>query len=133
MRLTEGIVVDKEATFGELKFSAMRRERFEQDEEGKPTTVVKERTYDLMSKGAGMMIQVSIPGDIPEKSFAYMEEVDIIDPMIDTVANATYRGADVNWYLKAGDIVSKKGVSAHAAKEPIVKPDDNKGNKDIVK
>ena len=47
MRLAEGIVIDKEKTFGTLYFSSMRREVFERDEEGNPTTTLKERTYDL--------------------------------------------------------------------------------------
>jgi hypothetical protein len=127
MRLAEGIVVDEKATFGEVKFSAMRRARYEVDAEGKQTTVVKERTYDLMSKEAGMMIQVSIPGEIPEKEFEYLAEVELIDPIIDTVANATYRGADVDWYVKAKDIVLKKGVPSQPVKEPIPKQSDDKG------
>lgn len=107
MRLSEGIVVDKEKTFGLLKFSAMRREVFLTNEDGTPSKEVKERTYDLKSKQQGMMIQVSIPGNVPLKEYAYNAEVDLVDPVIDTVAIATYRGADVNWYMKADDIVLK--------------------------
>ena len=46
MRLAEGIVIDLEMTFGVLKFSGQRRERFVQDEDGNRTDDVKERTYD---------------------------------------------------------------------------------------
>ncbi len=127
MRLAEGIVVDEKATFGEVKFSAMRRARYEVDGDGKQTTVIKERTYDLMSKEAGMMIQVSIPGDVPEKEFDYMAEVELVEPMIDTVANATYRGADVDWYVKAKDIVLKKASFSQPVKESGVKLNDEKG------
>ncbi len=49
MRLAEGIVIDLEETFGVLKFSGQRRERFVQDEDGNRTDDVKERTYDLKS------------------------------------------------------------------------------------
>src|SRR5690625_5919603 len=61
MRLAEGIVIDKEKTFGLLKFSALRREVFLQNEDGTVSTEVKERTYDLKSREQGQMIQVSIP------------------------------------------------------------------------
>lgn len=105
MRLAQGIVVDKAATFGKLKFSAMRREVFVTDSEGHPTEEVKERTYDLKSRGQGCMIQVSIPGDVPEKAFPYNAEVDIVNPVMGTVATANFQGADVDWYIKADDIV----------------------------
>ena len=33
--------------------------------------------------------------------------MELINPVADTVANANYRGADVDWYVKADDIVLK--------------------------
>lgn len=108
MRLAEGIVLDKEATFDTLKFSALRREVRIQNEDGTVSDKIKERTYDLKSKGQGSMIQVSIPADIPLKEFDYNAEVELINPVADTVANATYFGAEVDWYLKADDIIPKK-------------------------
>lgn len=53
------------------------------------------------------MIQVSIPATVPLKEFDYNTEVEIINSMADTVANATYQGADVDWYIKADDLVLK--------------------------
>ena len=47
MRLANGIVIDKEATFGALKFSALRREVRIQNEDGTVSDEIKERTYDL--------------------------------------------------------------------------------------
>lgn len=108
MRLAEGIVVDNQKTFGTLKFSALRREVFERGEDGEVTEQVKERTYDLKSSGQKQMIQVSVPATVPLKEFAYNEEVLLVDPIIDTVANATFRGADVDWYIKCADIVAAK-------------------------
>lgn len=107
MRLANGIITDKEKTFGKLKFSALRREVFVQNEDGTPSTEVKERTYDLKCKEQGCMIQVSIPASVPLKEFEYNAEVEIINPVADTVATATYMGADVDWYIKAEDIVLK--------------------------
>ena len=71
MRLANGIVLDKDTTFGELKFSALRREVRIQNEDGSVSDEIKERTYDLKSKGQGRMIQVSIPASVPLKEFDY--------------------------------------------------------------
>uniref|UniRef100_UPI00403F23A3 YdcP family protein n=1 Tax=Candidatus Enterococcus willemsii TaxID=1857215 RepID=UPI00403F23A3 len=107
MRLAQGIVIDKEQSFGRLRFSALRREVFLTNEDGTVSTEVKERTYDLKSKEQGRMIQVSIPATIPLREFAYNAEIELINPVADTVANATFRGADVDWYIKADDLVLK--------------------------
>ena len=53
------------------------------------------------------MIQVSIPASVSLKEFDYNAEVEIINPVADTVATATFQGADVDWYIKADDIVLK--------------------------
>ena len=111
MRLPNGIVLDKDATFGELKFSALRREVRIQNDDGTVSDEIKERTYDLKSKGQGRMIQVSIPASVPLKEFDYNAKVEIINPVADTVATATFRGADVDWYIKADDIVLTKDSS----------------------
>ena len=107
MRLANGIVIDKEETFGMLKFSALRREVRVQNDDGTLSNEIKERTYDLKSRGQGRMIQVSIPASIPLKEFDYNAEVDIINPVADTVATANFNGTDVDWYIKADDIVLK--------------------------
>ena len=107
MRLANGIVVDKEKTFGLLKFSALRREVRIQNEDGSVSSEVKERTYDLKSRTQGRMIQVSVPANIPLRDFEYNAEVELINPVADTVANATYRGADIDWYIKCDDLVLK--------------------------
>lgn len=60
MRLANGIIIDKEKTFGVLKFSALRREVHIQNEDGTVSEEIKERTYDLKCKEQGRMIQVSI-------------------------------------------------------------------------
>ncbi|EJD5807312.1 YdcP family protein [Listeria monocytogenes] len=108
MRLAQGIVIKKDKTFGTLKFSALRREVKITDEEGNVTEQIKERTYDLKSKGQGRMIQVSIPASAGVKNFDYNAEVELVNPVADTVATATYMGADVDWYIKAEDIVLKR-------------------------
>lgn len=118
MRLPNGIVLDSEKTFGMLKFSALRREKFVIDEDGSPTNEIVERTYDLKSIGQGLMIQVSIPERAGIKEFAYNQLVTLVNPVIDTVANADYRGATTAWYIKADDIVmpGEKGKSSNDKK-----------------
>ena len=123
MRLANGIVLEKDVTFGELKFSALRREVRIQNEDGTVSEEVKERTYDLKSKGQGRMIQVSIPASVSLKDFDYNARVEIINPIADTVATATFRGADINWYIKADDIVLAKDSNSfrnqQSKKEPV--------------
>ena len=118
MRLAQGIIIDKEKTFGRLKFSALRREVFLTNEDGTVSTEVKERTYDLKSREQGRMIQVSIPASIPLREFDYNAEVELINPIADTVANATFRGADVDWYIKADDLVLKNKPTPTPKIEP---------------
>ncbi len=101
------VIPNVEKTFGVLKFSALRREVHIQNEDDTVSEEIKERTYDLKSRGQGRMIQVSIPASVPLKEFDYNAEVEIINPVADTVATATLQGADVDWYIKADDIVLK--------------------------
>lgn len=122
MRLAEGIVIEKEETFGKLKFSALRREVRIQNEDGTASNDIKERTYDLKSTGQGRMIQVSIPASVPLKEFEYNAEVELMNPIADTVANATYQGADVDWYIKAEDLILKdKKTSSSKPEIPLKK------------
>ena len=118
MRLANGIVIDKDITFGMLKFSALRREVRIQNEDGTVSDEIKERTYDLKSRGQGCMIQVSIPATVPLKEFDYNEEVELVNPVADTVATATFQGATVDWYIKAEDIVLKKGAASAGNPQP---------------
>lgn len=109
MRLTEGIVVDSGLTFGKLRFSALRREVRKQNEDGTVSNEVKERTYNLKSSAQGRMIQVSIPSNVPLREFAYDAEVELVNPIVDTVANYVFReGTTVNWIIKADDLVLKR-------------------------
>lgn len=56
------------------------------------------------------MIQVSIPASAGVKNFDYNVGVDLINPIADTVATAIYMSADVDWYIKADDIILKKSA-----------------------
>lgn len=105
----EWTIYRKGSDLGSLRFSALRREVHEQDEDGMPTNVIKERTYDLKSETQGRMIQVSIPASVPLRDYEYNAEVDMVNPVVNTVAHATFgNNADVEWYIKAEDIVLVK-------------------------
>lgn len=78
MRLANGIVLDKETTFGELKFSALRREVRIQNEDGSVSDEIKERTYQfnfrvalgrMSEMGYGMMFGSDV-GDYLVSQFA---------------------------------------------------------------
>ena len=107
MRLYEGLVIDAKATFGDLKFSEMIREVYATDEEGKVTNELQRRVYNLKSRTQECMIQVSVPAEVDEKKFDYNTKVELVNPEVGAVANATFNGATVEWFLRADDIVLK--------------------------
>ena len=75
------------------------------DEQNNLTEVVETKNIIKTADGA--------EADVPLKDYDYNAEVELINPVADTVANANYRGADVDWYVKADDIVLKnKGTHA---------------------
>lgn len=114
MRLANGIIIDKEKTFGKLKFSALRREVRLQNDDGTVSDEIKERTYDLKCKEQGCMIQVSIPASVALKEFDYNAEVELVNPVADTVATATFQGVEVDWYIKAEEIkLSNKPLASN--------------------
>ena len=54
MRLANGIVLDKEKTFGVLKFSALRHEVRMENEDGTTSEEIKRRTYDDMPASSNL-------------------------------------------------------------------------------
>lgn len=115
MRLAEGIVLNQELTFGELKFSALRRESYGRNEDGSSNGIVERRVYDLKSKVQEQMIQVSLPAEVKIKDFPYNTVVELVNPVIRTITNARGRSADASWYLVAEDIVAKKQENGQSA------------------
>lgn len=78
-----------------------------ENEDGTISEEIKRRTYDLKCSQQERTIQVSILAEMPVKDYPYNAEVEIVNSVADTVANANYRGTDVEWYIKADDIVCK--------------------------
>ena len=116
MRLSNGFVIDKEKTFGELKFTAVR-DVFLQNEDGTPSTQLKKRIYDLKCSLHGGIIPVSVPPEVPLREFPYNAVVELVNPVADTVSRKTYTGADVDWYVKAEDIVLKNKGNQNAGNQ----------------
>ena len=83
MRLSNGFVIDKEKTFGELKFTAVR-DVFLQNEDGTPSTQLKKRIYDLKCSLHGGIIPVSVPPEVPLREFPYNAVVELVNPVADT-------------------------------------------------
>ena len=50
---------------------------------------------------------MSVPPEVPLREFPYNAVVELVNPVADTVSRKTYTGADVDWYVKAEDIVLK--------------------------
>ena len=94
MRLSNGFVIDKEKTFGELKFTAVR-DVFLQNEDGTPSTQLKKRIYDLKCSLHGGIIPVSIPPEVPLREFPYNAVVELVNPVADTVSRKTYTVTDM--------------------------------------
>lgn len=127
MRLSNGFVIDKEKTFGELKFTAVR-DVFLQNEDGTPSTQLKKRIYDLKCSLHGGIIPVSVPPEVPLREFPYNAVVELVNPVADTVSRKTYTGADVDWYVKAEwcctikvDIENSKGQYIEKDKQEATK------------
>lgn len=118
-RLKKGILVDNKETFGVMQFCSLWREKMGQAEDGSPGEEVEERYYDLMCEKQGCMVRVGIPGSVPLKDFEFETNVELVNPTVGTVANATFNGADVDWYVKADDIVP----SGASGSQPPVKPE----------
>lgn len=107
MRFPEGLVVDTEKTLGELKFAALRRENYAQDEEGNVTDEIKKRTYDLKCQRQGHTITVSIPPEAGEKAFPYNATVTLVNPVVrcKSGCDVSEERATADWYINAEDIV----------------------------
>ena len=72
------------------------------------------RIYDLKCSLHGGIIPVSVPPEVPLREFPYNAVVELVNPVADTVSRKTYTGADVDWYVKAEDIVLKNKGNQNA-------------------
>ena len=89
-----------------LIFAGESEPVFERDKNNR--RVLARRSYNLyfdVQKGENVVVE--IPVQAGEKHFKYEQKVKLVNPVADTVSRKTYTGADVDWYVKAEDIVLK--------------------------
>ena len=99
------VVPNMEKTFGNLEFAG---ENTTEQQRINGRMAVINRSYNLYSDvQRADDVVVTLPAKAGEKHFLPEQKVKLINPVVDTVANANYRGADVDWYVKADDIVLK--------------------------
>lgn len=99
------VVPNMEKTFGNLEFAG---ENTTEQQRINGRMAVITRSYNLYSDvQRADDVVVVLPAKAGEKHFSPEQKVKLINPVVDTVANANYRGADVDWYVKADDIVLK--------------------------
>ena len=58
---------------------------------------------------------MSVPPEVPLREFPY-------NAVVDTVSRKTYTGADVDWYVKAEDIVLKNKGNQNAGNSQTPTP-----------
>ncbi|MFD1387541.1 DUF961 family protein [Oceanobacillus oncorhynchi subsp. oncorhynchi] len=129
MKLREGIKVDIEATFGELKFMGDDGVRYDPNDPDRQT--ILNRRYNLKSRAQEQAVTVYLDKDIPEKDFAYNTPVELKDVTIDQFSA---NGRDAVIMIFASDIVPAGGNNepkkansnfGKETKEPV-KPEENK-------
>ena len=57
---------------------------------------------------------MSVPPEVPLREFPYNAVVELVNPVADTVSKKIFGGAEVDWYVKAEDIVLKNKGNQNA-------------------
>ncbi|MDA1478044.1 YdcP family protein [Bacillus changyiensis] len=108
------IVPDTKATFGDLKFMGLNRERFVY-EDGKRTDKLESRIYNLASSVQKGQIEVTLPAHIDLKEYEPFVDVELKTPQISAMAMSAGNFANLNWTVRAEDIVLKGAGSTSKA------------------
>ena len=107
------VVPDMAQSFGTLEFAGESDHVFDRDKDNR--RVFARRSYNLYSDvQRGENVVVEIPVQAGEKKFKYEQKVKLVNPVADTVSRKTYTGADVDWYVKAENIVLKNKGNQNA-------------------
>ncbi|MBS4980496.1 MAG: DUF961 family protein [Lachnospiraceae bacterium] len=71
------------------------------------------RAYFISSRSywTAIIIPGSVPPEVPLREFPYNAVVELVNPAADTVSRKNYTGTDVDWYVKAEDIILKNKPS----------------------
>ncbi|MCY8493163.1 YdcP family protein [Bacillus inaquosorum] len=100
------IVPDAEMTFGKLKFMGLNREKYAYVD-GKRTDKIEARIYNLASSVQKGQIEVTLPEYVGKKEFDDFADVELKMPQISAMAMSAGNFANLNWTVKAEDIVLK--------------------------
>ena len=85
----------------EITSTAIAQE--EQEQKGNATIIKEDSKTGAKPQGGA-----KLDGAVYELHRKSNAEVELINPVADTIATATFQGADVDWYIKADDIILKK-------------------------
>lgn len=129
MRIIKEYPFVADTTFGALRFVMLRRTVHETDGDGN-IGPIKHRVYNMKSPGMGKMVQVSIPPDVPEKTFPPGTVVKLVNPISFSITDATFNTIDTNRFYRAVDIVpvgkTASGNNVQEPSPPPGKPSDKK-------
>lgn len=129
MKLKEGIKVNIDATFGELKFMGDDGVRYDPNDPDRQKVI--NRRYNLKSRAQEQAVTVYLDAELPEKDFEYNTPVELKDVTIDQFSA---NGRDAVIMIFASDIVPAGGNNepkksntnfGKETKEPV-KPEENK-------
>lgn len=114
------IVPKVEATFGKTVFAGRGNDVFIYDPITRQrTNVLEARTYRLMSEVQGGEIEVIVPATVDELTFGFMEEVEMINPVLTARGKSSGSRdksyAEVIWKCEA-EKIRKKGNSGTTLK-----------------
>ena len=132
MKLAAGLDINNPATFGELRFWGLRRERQVYDDDNNQTGEIDRRTYNLISTIQQDIVSIILPGHVSVREFPQNTVVELVNPEINSGANRNFRGADAFWWITADDIVAAKPGGTTPPSPPQRSPhgDGNKANTD---
>jgi len=105
------IVPDIKATFGKLVFAGKGKEVFTFDPITRQRTgILEARIYKLTSDVQGGQIEVYVPAVVKDLEFNFMEEVEIINPVLTARGTSTKESsfASVIWKCEVDDIIKKE-------------------------
>lgn len=104
VKIASEFPLDSQKQFGTLMFWKLKREAQLMDGDGN-SVGVKHRVYNCKSTEMGQMVQIIIPSDVAVKEYKPNEPVELINPLGNTVVNASFNEIDTNVYFRASDIL----------------------------
>ncbi|MGK9488068.1 DUF961 family protein [Bacillus sp. TV3D] len=121
------IVPNNRETFGDCKFLGFKREKYVYDQVNqKRTDELESRTYNLAASCQGGPVEVILPASCELKEYDFMENVELINPIIEARATSNGNFANINWVIRADDIVIKGSNNNSSKVTPTATTNDKK-------